>query len=202
MDKDNITSVPFPLGGLDVSQEYEMQPAGTSRDALNVRACDPSTMRLRGGSRPGLSKYVPQTVSGLPGLVQHLNVLVDPTTPALLANFIQQLVTDPTTGGAGGPNGIPDPSSGGRNDDWGVPNGGTAVQPNRSVGHGVPLIGAELEIGIITSGSGVNYQITLVDTGQSVTAVMLESTVQQAIGSAVLVAKVSGQWRFSPFLFR
>ncbi len=46
----------FPTGGIDVSTEFEMQAPGTTQMGQNVRAFEPTTLRMRGGSRPGLSR--------------------------------------------------------------------------------------------------------------------------------------------------
>lgn len=77
----------FPTQGVDATCEYMRQPDGTTPDCENVRAHDQLEERARGGSRPGLSQYVPQQVAGERWQVQHLNVLVDPQQPALSGNF-------------------------------------------------------------------------------------------------------------------
>lgn len=86
----------FPWNGLDVAREFGRQPAGTSPDAENVRAFDTLAERKRGGSRHGLTKYVNETVNG-DTPVQHLNILVDPTTPAVDAEADGGDVVDPST---------------------------------------------------------------------------------------------------------
>lgn len=48
----------FPTKGLDLSLEFDRQPEDTTVYARNVRTQDPIEFRDRGGSRPGLSKYV------------------------------------------------------------------------------------------------------------------------------------------------
>ena len=48
----------FPVKGYDENWAYKAQPEGTTPDCLNVRPYDVIAQRLRGGSRPGLSKYV------------------------------------------------------------------------------------------------------------------------------------------------
>lgn len=58
MPKQFALDIPFPVKGLDESQGYGKQPPGTTVACQNVRAFDPSTGRLRGGSRAGLSKYL------------------------------------------------------------------------------------------------------------------------------------------------
>jgi hypothetical protein len=54
----------FPVKGLDENWAYKAQPEGTSPDCLNVRPYDPIAARLRGGSRPGISKYFASAVNG------------------------------------------------------------------------------------------------------------------------------------------
>ncbi len=87
----------FPVGGVDVSCEFARQPAATTPDAVNVRSYDTLEARLRGGSRPGLSKWIDERVNGN-ALIQHLTVLVDPTTLALSASLIPYTVDGTETG--------------------------------------------------------------------------------------------------------
>lgn len=70
--------MPFPLGGVDVSDAFDQQRAGTTPIGINVRAFEPSSFRGRGGSRCGLSRYL-SGVQG--GPIQSLNLVVhtDPT---------------------------------------------------------------------------------------------------------------------------
>jgi hypothetical protein len=49
-------SLKFPLGGLNRRYDFQSQPPFTTPDCLNVRPVEPGTGRLRGSSRPGLSK--------------------------------------------------------------------------------------------------------------------------------------------------
>lgn len=53
----------FPVAGLDVTTEYETQRPGTTQVGVNVRSFDPLTGRLRGGRRPGLIKFIDETVT-------------------------------------------------------------------------------------------------------------------------------------------
>ena len=48
--------IPFPVQGVSDSFSYEDQPPGTSVEAVNVRAVDPTTGRLRGAQREGLAR--------------------------------------------------------------------------------------------------------------------------------------------------
>lgn len=88
MPRDEELPLEFPLGGLDVTKEFQLQPPGTTPSAANVRVTDTIALRRRGGSRPGLVRYIDELVRGAPGNeIQHLNVIVDPTTAALTQNF-------------------------------------------------------------------------------------------------------------------
>lgn len=94
--------VPFPVAGIDLSTEFSRQPPMTTPEALNVRSFDTLTERGRGGSRPGLTKFIDATVNGV-SAIQHITILVDPQEPAL-----------PDAESPVGDN-IPDPSDNGRN---------------------------------------------------------------------------------------
>ena len=61
--QDVIAEMLFPLGGIDSTAEFELQPPGTALDGVNVRAFENLTNSARGGSRPGLSKWIEE---GLP----------------------------------------------------------------------------------------------------------------------------------------
>lgn len=121
MEKKNV-ELTYPVKGLDVTTEYQEQPADTTPQAANVRAFDSLAGRNRGGSRPGLLKYIAGQVPAGANLIQHLNVIVDPTTPALLTAI--DLSGYPT---------MDDPSTGARNPGRRVRVGGSGVQPNRNV---------------------------------------------------------------------
>jgi hypothetical protein len=128
--REQFSDLRFPTDGIDLSEGYAAQRKGTTRQGVNVRACEPSTQRLRGGNRPGLSKYVG---SALPGQIQGLNPVVTASGAALLADFEW---TGPT---------ISDPSTPGLSTDWPpgqtsriptgqvIPEGGTLIQPNKKV---------------------------------------------------------------------
>lgn len=80
---DEPVPFPFPLGGLDVSRGREHQKLGTAAEGVNVRSCDPSTMRLRGGSRPGTIKYIPGQIPEGSEAFQELNFVVIASADAL-----------------------------------------------------------------------------------------------------------------------
>ncbi len=79
--------LPFPMRGINRSTEYELQPQGTTQTAQNVRGVEPSTNRERGGSRPGLSKFVGTRPAGVESGIQDLNVVVTAAVEALGAQF-------------------------------------------------------------------------------------------------------------------
>lgn len=128
----------FPVGGIDQQGEVGQQPGLTTPVGVNVRGLDPRTRRLRGGSRSGLSKYLPVRVDGTSTVIQHLAMIVDPTTAAMLASFVDDYGV---TGGGDIGEGIADPmtnvDSGGdpdhpdyRNPGRDIPDGGSGVTLN------------------------------------------------------------------------
>lgn len=134
---DDAQELSFPLSGVDVSCEVDRQTPRTTPRGVNVRACDPRSLRMRGGARAGLTKLVDETVSGSVGFpVQHLNMIVDPTVDALLANFPEVMsppgdsMPDPSTNNAAGGSTDPDDPLV-RNPDRTVRVGGSGIQPNR-----------------------------------------------------------------------
>lgn len=87
----DISDLFFPINGTDVSIELEQQTSDTTPLGVNVRAFEPTTQRARGGSRAGLGQYIPEQlphdyVSGS-RVIQHLQVIVDPSAQALGASF-------------------------------------------------------------------------------------------------------------------
>jgi hypothetical protein len=52
----------FPAKGINLATELILQPILTTPAAVNVRTFEQLTQRGRGGSRPGLSKYVADKV--------------------------------------------------------------------------------------------------------------------------------------------
>lgn len=76
----------FPPYGIDETRGYARQRPGTTVDCQNVRGFEPVTGRERGGSRPGLIKYMPSLVNGT-NPIQDLNYLVSSTVvPAALTS--------------------------------------------------------------------------------------------------------------------
>lgn len=81
---EQLVELAFPLRGINTATEYQLQPDGTTPIAVNVRSIDPIEHRNRGASRCGIRKYVDQKL-GLLSLIQHLNVIVDPTIEATIS---------------------------------------------------------------------------------------------------------------------
>lgn len=84
MSPEQLLELLFPLHGQNSQTEFQLQPDGTTPIAINVRSIDPVEHRNRGASRPGIRKYVNQKL-GLFSLIQHLNIIVDPTIDATLS---------------------------------------------------------------------------------------------------------------------
>lgn len=82
-DREQFTDLIFPLHGISLLQGFGMQTPGTTPLGLNVRTFEVLTQRGRGGSRPGLAKYIPAQLPNGPHKVQMLNVVVDPQGGAL-----------------------------------------------------------------------------------------------------------------------
>lgn len=88
--RDKLTPLDYPLGGIDRRPEFQEQEPGTTVEAVNVRGVNPVTLRARGGSRAGISHYIPTAVPADTAqtlLIQHLNVIVDPQAPSLPQEF-------------------------------------------------------------------------------------------------------------------
>lgn len=123
MPNERDEEIKFPLAGVEVSGEFGTQRPGTTPRGLNVRVCDAIAFRLRGGSRHGTTKLLSDRISGA-NMLQHLNVIVDPTTEALLPDYPLGATTtsDPSTN-----NGST------RNPGRTIPQGGSLVQPTRQL---------------------------------------------------------------------
>lgn len=59
-DQTQLVALLFPLAGVDSSGPTDQQRQMTTRDSLNVRGIEPQHLRLRGGSRPGLTQFIRQ----------------------------------------------------------------------------------------------------------------------------------------------
>lgn len=70
-----FTQIFWPTGGISSAQGFTNQTKNTCGDALNVRSVDPTTNRIRGAQRMGLSKYLTGALNpSLP--IQNLNHLM------------------------------------------------------------------------------------------------------------------------------
>lgn len=73
--QDDLKEMVFPSGGLNLVQPSFIVRAETSELAENVRFFESLTKRGRGGSRPGISKFIDEQVSGNHA-IQHLAAIV------------------------------------------------------------------------------------------------------------------------------
>lgn len=125
-ENDKIVNLEFPEGGVDQLREFQEQEPGTTPRAENVRFLNADTLRSRGGSRPGLIRYVPDRIPAdttLSLVIQHLNVIVDPQAEALQQTFVTP-----------GDDWVADPLNPG----FYVPPGGWGYQPNPNAPPPVP----------------------------------------------------------------
>jgi hypothetical protein len=76
--------IPFPFGGLSLSEPASQQPQGTTAVGHNVRSYD-ALQRQRGGSRAGISRFIDEAVGS--GAIQHLNLIVTTHADALGWSF-------------------------------------------------------------------------------------------------------------------
>lgn len=83
MPAEQYLNLNFPKAGIDLTQHFGRWPRRPQQDGnvlyvtpvgKNVRAFEPGTQRTRGGSRPGLKKYISTPVVA-DWIVQELNVL-------------------------------------------------------------------------------------------------------------------------------
>lgn len=83
---EQFADLKYPLAGVSLLRGFEDQrpvpmPDGvgafafTARAGANVRSCEPGTNRIRGGSRPGLTRYLPVAVVAN-WIIQDLNSLI------------------------------------------------------------------------------------------------------------------------------
>lgn len=155
---ERLVDLEFPVGGVNKLQEFQEQPPGTTPEAVNVRGTNPRSLRMRGGSRAGLSRYIDMQIPSGPGLIQHLNVIVDPQAERLGQNFIvpgEDWVEDPLNPGTFVPDG-----------GWGYPPNPNASQPpgpGESGGFGlISGVGVLSGVGQTpSSGDTASYNITI-----------------------------------------
>lgn len=70
---DQFSFMDFPEKGIDLQLPNSRRTPDTTDTAVNVRLYEALTHRARGGSRSGLSRYLP---TALPGAIQELNTVV------------------------------------------------------------------------------------------------------------------------------
>lgn len=87
---ETLIDVTFPVGGVEVAHAYSAPPPRTTPTGRNVRGYEPLTNRARGGSRPGLARYLPSP-DGTESPIQHLNYIVDPAGVAIYHDVDIQL---------------------------------------------------------------------------------------------------------------
>lgn len=101
---EELKALHFPAAGISVSQAFWKQPnrnigpgksdyARTTPIGINVRGYEPGAERLRGGSRPGISKYLATQVHATEWVVQDLNVLVSISGDPVQTSQSGRLVT-------------------------------------------------------------------------------------------------------------
>jgi hypothetical protein len=92
--RENFRNIEFPRLGMDVSLPYFDQRPDTSPSAVNVRAYDGATDRLRGGSRQGLTPFLGRgSTSQVSGFhrIQSLSCIVTADQAATFQNTFAPL---------------------------------------------------------------------------------------------------------------
>ena len=115
-----LSDLPFPLHGIDRSLGFSSQPGGTTPTGQNVRAHEPRSARAKGGSRPGLSRFID---SSLGGPVQLLAAIASSDEAGSYARSLPVGdASSPPTGYTDDPSSAGDMSSWGQGDgkDWGA----------------------------------------------------------------------------------
>ncbi len=82
---DQFADLTFPVFGIELVRSFDQQRPGTTPKGLNVRAYEQASQRRRGGSREGISKYVP-TRPGT-GPIQCLAAVVSTDPAAITGSF-------------------------------------------------------------------------------------------------------------------
>lgn len=90
---DRFLPMSFPDKGVDLTEEFSRQPAGTTPVGQNVRLNDTLEARDRGGSRAGLVKYIDGQVDGNHP-IQHMTSIVTVSGEALGYVFDGQVFED------------------------------------------------------------------------------------------------------------
>lgn len=81
----------FPVRGIDRSEAFFMQEAYSCHDGVNVRAFD-TVARARGGSRPGLARYVDARLGNLAWVLSDLNQITFTGTPVVQTSSSGRIV--------------------------------------------------------------------------------------------------------------
>lgn len=147
---ETFTDPAFPTLGIDLTRPFLVQRDGTTVEGENVRAFEPDSQRGRGGSRPGLSRFI---LDALPGEIQSLTLTVSSSGTALWAEYDDV------------PPDFFDPSSPGNFQAWPpgrftrtpylpIPEGGWGVQPNKTATEMVAITWARPTA--ITSGTALS----------------------------------------------
>lgn len=149
----DIIELLFPLGGIDVAGPYSKQRPLTTPLAVNVRGDDIFLSRGRGGSRPGINKFITEQVPEGPELLQFLGQVVVHDGDYLLTafeDFNPDFITDPTTGDRNPGRDIPPNGSG-------VPQSRNRPRTVRRRIALVPSVASQVQ------GSNVTLTLTLTD---------------------------------------
>lgn len=94
-EQSDLVELHFPAAGIDLSAAFSRQPnkpvadkvyARTTPAGQNVRGYEGLTTRVRGGSRNGLSKFIP-VAPVADWLIQEMNVIVITETGAVITSI-------------------------------------------------------------------------------------------------------------------
>jgi len=191
--QETIANGEFPTAGIDLSQEFELQRADTTPQGLNVRAYEPATQRMRGGSRPGVSKWPGDFPVIDPSPIQDLNVL----TSTAAANLLLPIPQYATSGSLSVPAILAPGGFGG----W-VPVYGSGVPMNKNQYAEQPRpAGANLDGATVTGAQARSgYPVTLIDPNRTVTttATILSGTGTLSSGDAFIAVLVGGTFYIQP----
>lgn len=142
MARTTFVQLPYPLGGVSVHSGFSDQDKGTCADALNARGYDPTTNRLRGAQRCGITKYVATQLNGSNFIqnLEHLTIAQNINVSS--GNSIRQLRGVGVAGGT-----IKTFTRAG----YGSPSGGSGALSSSS-----PFIGSAILLNKIYYADGVN----------------------------------------------
>jgi hypothetical protein len=193
--QEQVADLEFPVFGIDLVNEFELQRDSTTPVGLNVRGWEPATQRNRGGSRNGISKWLDALVNPIAGAmqIQDLNIIVTSNIDNLLTQYGGDLFN---TGGF-----IINPQF----PQWVVPLFGSGIQLNQNTGATAPSGANNWFGGTVTGGAvGGGYNVALVPQpgGATVVAQSLAGSGTVATGSGVIaVQSGDGKYYFQPPTF-